>query len=107
MKNRYLKESMLLLRVLLTPMCWIRNGWTDKEWDRSLRAKLLDDPEIIVNDGGCTASIDGVTIWIANHPYASGQLIKHRSVCYGPYCGRRAALLLGDLLRSKGFRHSD
>lgn len=63
------KNLKYLVRVLLTPTCWIRNERTNNVWDRELN-QLMEkyDFQPIT---GYTARLGPVELWVANHPYAS------------------------------------
>lgn len=60
----------MLLRILATPSCWLRNHHYSDEWDRRIN-DALDGGAVISEVGELTANINGERIWIANHPYAS------------------------------------
>ena len=70
-KSTYFKY---LMKVLITPSCWVRIYQSSEAHD----AKLLDllkkyKFEKIDN---FTTSLGGVVFWIKNHPYASFYLFK-------------------------------
>lgn len=58
-----------ILRVVLTPSCWMQNGPYSAGWDMKLR-RLMANGKFTPNDK-FTVYIGGVQVWIANHPYAS------------------------------------
>jgi len=58
-----------LLRVLMTPHCWIRVGYRDKAWNKVVNEGLKDPTFSKVSEHRCL--FNGMTVWIANHPYAS------------------------------------
>jgi len=51
------------------PIYWIMNKSYNKEWDLKL-TNLLNEHEF-TNITYYHASLNGIAIWIANHPYAS------------------------------------
>ena len=59
----------MLLRILTTPSCWIRNYAYSHAWDKELNA-LMDkynfEPSTVA-----VATLGPYTVWIENHPYAS------------------------------------
>lgn len=59
-------------KYLLRPRFWFRNYSFNADWDRRLN-EILDSPEF-ENMDNYWAEINGVKIWIANYPYAYGQL---------------------------------
>lgn len=54
----------------LLPRYWIQNKPTDYEWDKVLN-KILDNAKN-VELNYLAATIDGVTVWNSNYPYAYG-----------------------------------
>jgi len=59
----------MFFRVLFTPRCWTQLHPYSKAWDAHL-SKLIETHDF-VNVGQHTAEIDGILVWIANHPYGS------------------------------------
>ena len=57
------------LRVLLTPSCWVQNCSYSRMWDAHLQELIAK--ETFVSIGHYTAKIGGITVWVANHPFAS------------------------------------
>jgi hypothetical protein len=57
-------------KVLLTPSCWLQNYSHSKELDKWYETKLNEDCSFD-GDRTHTAKLDGATVWIGNHPYAS------------------------------------
>lgn len=57
------------LQAIVTPSCWLRNHKTDSDWDRQVNAEL--NHPIFMNRDEYTVDLNGKTIWVANHPYAS------------------------------------
>jgi len=76
------------LRVLFTPSCWLQNNTYNAAFDKWLRARLADSN--FENIGIYHATIGGVRLWVANHPYASFNL--EEGVC-GGYRPSRATVL--------------
>lgn len=69
----------------------------DEEWDKWLWGSLEQGTEIVV--GYCASKVDGVEVWHANYPYASGhQYIPNEK--NSPQCSRATALFLNDELKS-------
>jgi len=62
-------DVMGMLRVMFTPGCWIQNHKYDKEYDEWLTNSMLTHQFVEV--GPYDAWLNGRTIWIENHPYAS------------------------------------
>lgn len=61
-----------LIKVLLTPRCWLQNSKFLKDWDQELLARIKQGYKFKLTDfGGYSADIGGEEIWIENHPYAS------------------------------------
>jgi len=58
------------LRVLFTPSCWLQNYYYCKEWDQHLRTLVLTH-RFEDTEGRYDASIAGLEVWVANHPYGS------------------------------------
>lgn len=57
-------------RIITTPRCWLRNCRTDQIWDATLNS-LLDNHDVkIINRH--YVKIGGVSVWVANYPYAYG-----------------------------------
>ncbi len=57
------------LEILLTPSIWVRPYTYSALWDAKLN-HLMDYGEFVIIDT-FEATIGGVKVWIANHPYAS------------------------------------
>lgn len=78
------------LKALLTPACWVTVGTYNKQYDKWLNTQI-DNQIPFTNISDYTASLNGQTLWIVNHPYssfgtyndpikcASAQLIAKRS----------------------------
>lgn len=64
-----MKRVLYLLRVLVTPSCWLQNYPYSTAWDAELRR--LMNTNCFVCEDRYTALLDGRRIWISNHPYAS------------------------------------
>lgn len=86
----------MLLRILTTPTCWIRNHDYSAEWDRRLNC-ALDKGAIISDVGTHTVKINGDQIWISNHPYASAV----------PYLGLQVMPSRATVFRLMDAVHSD
>ena len=82
------------LRVLMNPTLWLRNGATDKKWDKFLWQSLDDGKIEIV--GNSEALINKVVVWIDNMPYGSGTFKAKKG--HTLYCSRATALYLSDQL---------
>lgn len=63
---RWLKYT---FRVLITPSCWFRIYSYSPAWDKILREKMKRSKFTSIY--GCTAVLDGKSIWIGSHPYGS------------------------------------
>lgn len=61
----------------LLPKYWYQNSPTDWDWDATLNDILDRAKRIEVNT--FTTTIDGVTIWTSNWPYAYGAFYHHGS----------------------------
>lgn len=59
----------MLFRILTTPRCWHRSFRYSKTLDTQLN--LLMDHHRFEPVSSCTAKLGPLTLWIANHPYAS------------------------------------
>jgi len=64
-----MNELMYLLKVFVTPMCWIRTSGTNRIWDRAIRHELKNPK--FTNYDRYTVELNGKQIWVANYPYAS------------------------------------
>lgn len=64
-----LSENWTLL-ALLTPSCWTQNYNYDEDLDAWLN-RCIDNEMPIRVLSKYNAEVDGVSLWIANHPYAS------------------------------------
>ena len=78
-----------ILRVIVTPTCWVRIDQYSKIWDAELN-RLLDTCKI-TNIDEYSVMIGGKRIWIANHPYGSGSIVGS-----GITCARTTAFRLWD-----------
>lgn len=58
-----------LLKVLITPMCWMQNYRYSETWNTTLN-KLLTTNNFEYQDSA-HAKIGKYIVWIENHPYAS------------------------------------
>lgn len=76
-----------IIRVLLTPTCWVQVDEYSAVWDAKLN--VLMRTHRFTHIGEYTAEIDGITVWIANHPYASFHPYGH-----GPKVRPRRATIL-------------
>ncbi len=72
-----------VLRVLITPSCWLQVGTYSEDWDRTLVGLLQTDR--FRNIGDYDATIGAYSVWIANHPYGSMR--------FGVFRPRRATIL--------------
>jgi len=70
MKSKFMLLLCFWIRLLSNPNCWIRNGLTNRKWDRKL-SKELDNPTFIRVDKW-TVKLNGVEIWVRNYPYEYG-----------------------------------
>ena len=61
-------EIWLLIRVLLSPSCWIRNKGIDPYLDKWLRQQLIN-PQFSDNHSNHTIKLNGKSIWSSNYPY--------------------------------------
>lgn len=62
----------------LLPKYWYQHSPTDWDWDTILNDILDRAKRIEVNT--FTTTIDGVTIWTRNWPYAYGAFYRHGSI---------------------------
>jgi len=92
--NKRLKYK---LKAIFTPSCWFGNhrALYNKEWDDWLWNALETSDNIVV--GHCSAKINGVEVWYANHPYASGYAYSAMPL---KQCSRATAFLLIDTLKA-------
>lgn len=58
-----------LLKVLITPSCWIQNNKYSAIWDDKLNRLMATHKFEHLNS--CESKLGGLIIWIENHPYAS------------------------------------
>ena len=58
-----------ILFALAHPACWLSQGEYCAEWDKELN-RLLECDRFIEIDR-FYATIGGIKVWVANHPYAS------------------------------------
>lgn len=63
------------LWLVFHPSYWIQNHDEDKRWDREFNEHLESGRFKIINR--YTAEINGVTVWIANQPYATFRRYDH------------------------------
>ena len=56
-------------KTLYSPSCWLRNYKTDFHWDKKIR-EMLGNP-VFTELKAHQVKLNGVDIWISNHPYAS------------------------------------
>lgn len=62
-------ELFYFFKVLVTPSCWLQHSLYSREYDKKLRRLIATDKFEIVSE--YVAIIGGISVWIANHPYAS------------------------------------
>ena len=88
------------LKAIFTPMCWTRLYPYNEEWDNWLWNSLEQGTEIVV--GNCSSKVNGIELWHANYPYASGHSyeIHHINANNSKQCSRATALFLNDELKS-------
>jgi hypothetical protein len=72
MKFTLADEILILLTTIINPRYWISNYPTNKEWDAAILRAIDMDCDAELSHTGCTVSIAGRSIWIANFPYAYG-----------------------------------
>lgn len=87
-----------LLRVLLTPSCWMRVGKYSTEWD--LEFTELMENHTFEGRKEYSVQLGPVRVWLGNHPYASFSSFKYdgQVVC-GPLPKRITVLRAMDKLR--------
>ncbi len=61
-------DFVLGLQFIFRPSFWIMNYSYNSALDEELK-KRMDKP-FTDFDGGYTAKLDGITLWVANYPYA-------------------------------------
>lgn len=64
-----MSKCKMFFRILTTPSCWIRNYRTNKFWDKKIN-QCLDNP-CFSSLSEHAVMLNGMKIWIENHPYAS------------------------------------
>jgi len=62
-----LNDLLYFLRVIFTPSCWIRNEFTNREWDREINIQLQNP--VFTKKSEYTCDFNGQKIWISNYPY--------------------------------------
>lgn len=65
-----MKKFLLTINFIVNPNWWVMNNSYNETWDKKLN-HLLDNHKLEI-DNYHTAELDGITIWIANYPYAYG-----------------------------------
>jgi hypothetical protein len=63
-------------RVLFTPSCWIQFDTYSKDWDILLNELMQKHDFVPMNEH--TACINGIKVWISNHPYGSFEVLGVR-----------------------------
>lgn len=76
-----------ILRVLLTPNCWLQVQPYSAAWDAKLNALMRTHR--FTNIGEHTARLGDYEVWISNHPYGSFNPWRH-----GPKVRPRRATML-------------
>lgn len=76
-----------ILRVLLTPACWIQVNAYSAVWDAKLNALMRTHRFTNIREH--TADLGDYTVWISNHPYGSFSRYGH-----GPKVRPRRATIL-------------
>ena len=59
----------MISKIIMNPRCLIRNYRTNNVWDKMV-LEQLKNPAFTGRDS-YTVKLNGVEIWIENHPYAS------------------------------------
>lgn len=57
-------------KVIITPSCWLQNQEYSELWDKGLLHEMQNN-KFVVEADGYYAEIGTLTVWVANHPYAS------------------------------------
>ena len=86
------------LKAIFTPMCWTRLYPYNEEWDNWLWNSLEQGTEIVV--GNCSSKVNGIELWHANYPYASGHSYEEPDDKASAQCSRATALFLNDELKT-------
>ena len=72
-----MREKMLLIKVLTTPLCWLQNYEYSRELDIEIN-RLLDSGETFKDITGYEATLGDLRLWVENHPYASFTIMRAR-----------------------------
>ena len=89
-------KTKYLIKVFLTPKCWIRINKYNKQWDKKLWNALVAGKIEYVSR--FEAYIDEDVVWISNYPYANGSIRIPGDIFDEPLCSRKTALFLQDQL---------
>ena len=84
-----MKELLLDLQYIFRPRFWMQNHSTCKVWDKRLN-KLMDEAKVVEKTSSYSVTIDGVSIWTGNFPYAYGRMYEGSSLL--PRCRTRERL---------------
>jgi hypothetical protein len=70
------------------------------DWDILLN-KLIDKGNVTHIDDYCVTFDDKYSVWIANHPYASGHLHKNKvGIKSKPHCSKKTKIRLEDFVNN-------
>lgn len=74
-----MKKIKAIIRILLTPSCWLRNYSTNKFLSVRINNAIDREADVILHDN-YRVIMDGMLIWIENYPYAFGQVSGQRGM---------------------------
>ena len=68
--NKVLIELGYLVRIIITPGCWIRNNLTNRRYSKIMEAQLEKHQPARISPH--RATLNGVEVWVSNYPYDYG-----------------------------------
>lgn len=84
------------LKAVIKPGCWLRLGKVDLAWDKELWG-FIERGEVYDYDEFVARLSDNREVWVANYPYANGNLRENFRQL--GQCRRSTALFLHDHLK--------
>ena len=92
-----------LIRILLTPGCWVRNSRSGKEISRFIQERLAAGERPRLTWDGYRIELGGKAFWGANYPYAYGSVIHGMAFSDGPLPDRKTVFMLHDAVEEAEF----
>lgn len=68
--DKKIKNGFISLKFIFKPLYWFLSYKYSREWDEKL-SQLIEDNYCFEEITHYTAKINGITVWVSNHPYAS------------------------------------